>query len=59
LNDVHGCWGLLVKLNYDERVDSYRNKLGYLEKYGPPKWVPEYADSFPQTNKYEPKASNK
>jgi DNA polymerase III alpha subunit (gram-positive type) len=55
LNDVHGCWELLKKFHEEERIDKWLNKLGYLSKYGPPKWAPEYAVLFPTENKYEPR----
>lgn len=53
LNDVEGCWKLLNALNDQESVLPFVNKLGYLKKYDPPEWVPEYATLFPTQNKYE------
>lgn len=56
LNDVHGCWELLKKLHEENSIESYINQLGYLSKYGPPKWSPAYAQLFPTENKYEPRS---
>lgn len=55
LNDVIGCWELLRAMHIAEPVDQYLNKLGYLRKYGPPEWAPEYAQLFGTSNKYEPR----
>ncbi|OKP81602.1 DNA polymerase III subunit epsilon [Paenibacillus sp. P3E] len=55
INDVYGCWNLLNKLHEESKVDSWMNKLGYLAKYGAPKWTPDYAVIFPTENKYEPR----
>ncbi|WP_028611749.1 3'-5' exonuclease [Paenibacillus harenae] len=43
LNDVIACWELFRKLNEEQPVDNYLNKLGYLRKYGPPAWSPPVA----------------
>lgn len=56
LNDVYGCWELLKKMHEEEPVDQWMNKLGYMSKYGAPKWTPEYAVIFPTENKYEPRS---
>lgn len=56
LNDVYGCWDLLKKMHEEEPVDQWMNKLGYMSKYGAPKWTPEYAVIFPTENKYEPRS---
>lgn len=56
LNDVYGCWELLKKMHEEERVDQWMNKLGYMSKYGAPKWTPKYAVIFPTENKYEPRS---
>ncbi|MDQ0873764.1 DNA polymerase-3 subunit epsilon [Paenibacillus sp. V4I3] len=56
LNDVYGCWDLLKKMHEEEPVDKWMNKLGYMSKYGAPKWTPEYAVIFPTENKYEPRS---
>jgi DNA polymerase III subunit epsilon len=53
LNDVYGCWELLKVLHEAEPVDTWMNTLGYLNKYGPPKWVPDYARVIGQNNRYE------
>lgn len=53
LNDVHGCWELLKKLHEEDPVDRYVNQLGYLRKYGPPEWTPDYAILEATENRYE------
>lgn len=55
LNDVHGCWKLLNAMNAEKDVSEWINKLGYMNKYGAPKWSPEHAELFGTDNKYEPK----
>lgn len=56
LNDVHACWDLFKKMDEEESVSEWINKLGYLSKYDPPKWAPSYAEVFPTENKYEPRS---
>lgn len=56
LNDVYGCWHLLQKLHEEESVENWINKLGYLKKYGAPKWTPDYAELMAVENKYEPRS---
>jgi DNA polymerase-3 subunit epsilon/DNA polymerase-3 subunit alpha (Gram-positive type) len=34
-------------------MNDYLNKLGYMSKYGPPKWAPDYAVLLAQENRYE------
>ena len=58
LNDVHGCYELLKKLHEEENIEQWQNKLGFLSKYGAPKWVPEHAEIFPTNNKYEPRSAS-
>jgi DNA polymerase-3 subunit epsilon len=53
LNDVHGCLELLNKFHDEKPVDEYINKLGYLQKYGAPKWYPEHAQLTPMYNRYQ------
>jgi DNA polymerase-3 subunit epsilon len=53
LNDVVGCWELLKAMHAEEPVERYVNRLGYLKKYGPPKWLPQHAYAFPMENRYE------
>jgi DNA polymerase-3 subunit epsilon len=53
LSDVYGCWHLLEKLSEEVKVSDYLNKLGYMTKYGPPKWAPDYAVLQGQENRYE------
>jgi DNA polymerase-3 subunit epsilon len=53
LNDVFGCWKLLEAMHNEKSVDTYINKLGFLGKYGPPKWMPDYAVPVSQENRYE------
>lgn len=53
LNDVEGCWNLLKALHEEESVLPFVNRLGYLSKYGPPDWWPEYAGIFPTANRYK------
>lgn len=55
LNDVYGCWDLLKKLHEEDRIDQWMNKLGYMKKYGPPKWAPDHAVLFGTDNKYAPR----
>ncbi|GGG19598.1 3'-5' exonuclease [Paenibacillus abyssi] len=43
--DVLACWQLLKKFNEEQPIDDQLNKLGYIEKYGPPKWHPAYAQT--------------
>lgn len=52
LNDVIGCWELLKAMHAEETVDRYVNRLGYLNKYGPPAWVPQHAIIVGQNNRY-------
>lgn len=52
LNDVYGCWELLKAMHAEEALDKYLNRLGYLNKYGPPKWNPEHARLQGQDNQY-------
>lgn len=56
LNDVYGCWDLLKKMHEEDPIDKWMNKLGYMSKYGAPKWTPEHAIIFPTENKYEPRS---
>ncbi|WP_237100045.1 3'-5' exonuclease [Paenibacillus azoreducens] len=53
LNDVIGCWELLKAMHTEDPVNKWVNKIGYLSKYGPPKWTPAYAELIPMTNRYE------
>lgn len=53
LNDVYGCWGLLQRLHDEEPIDNYLNRLGYLNKYGPPAWSPAHAKLYGTDNRYE------
>lgn len=46
LNDVNATWELLKKLNSKASLEDYVNKLYYFKKYGPPAWVPTYANSY-------------
>jgi DNA polymerase-3 subunit epsilon len=57
LNDVHGCWDLLKKLHEEEPVNDYINLIGYLRKYGPPAWAPDYAVLEATENRYEKKTA--
>ncbi|MFC4776929.1 PolC-type DNA polymerase III [Paenibacillus sp. GCM10023252] len=52
LNDVEACWALLGKLNEEQQVEDYINKLSYIAKYGPPKWLPAHANTEPVRLKY-------
>lgn len=56
LNDVHGCWQLLKKFHEEDGIEQWINKLGYLNKYGAPKWAPGHAELFGTDNKYEPRS---
>lgn len=53
LNDVHGCLELLNRFHDEKPVDEYINKLGYLQKYGAPKWTPSHAQLTPMYNRYQ------
>ena len=57
LADVYGCWHLLEKLRAEVELDDYVNKLGYMSKYGPPKWSPDYAVLQAQENRYDNSSS--
>ncbi|HZG76157.1 MAG TPA: 3'-5' exonuclease [Paenibacillus sp.] len=41
--DVIATFELLKKLNEEQSVEAEINKLGFIRKYGPPKWVPQHA----------------
>ncbi|MCC3375476.1 PolC-type DNA polymerase III [Cohnella sp. REN36] len=43
LSDVYACWELLGKMNEEASVEPALNLLGYLPKYGMPKWRPDQA----------------
>jgi DNA polymerase-3 subunit epsilon len=53
LSDVYGCWHLYEALCKEVKINDYINKLGYLSKYGAPKWSPDYAVLQAQENRYE------
>lgn len=57
LNDVTATKDLLIALHREESVEPYINRLGYLRKYGPPKWAPDYAELVPTENRYEPRTA--
>lgn len=57
LNDVLGTWELLKAFDAEEPIDNFVNLLGYLKKYGPPEWAPDYAELVPVDNRYEPKTA--
>jgi len=52
LNDVYACWKLLEKMNEEKSVEQQLNVLGYLKKYGMPKWYPRHASMVPIEIKY-------
>ncbi|TVX96488.1 3'-5' exonuclease [Cohnella terricola] len=52
LNDVYACWKLLEKMNEEQSVEPDLNVLGYMKKYGMPKWRPEQASLVPIEIKY-------
>ncbi len=52
LNDVIGCWELLKAMNAEDPIDDWVDRLGYLSKYGPPKWAPKHAKLFGTSNRY-------
>ncbi len=58
LADVYACWELLKLLHAESPIDQFLNQLGYMRKYGPPKWMPSYADPFPTDNRYENNYAN-
>lgn len=53
LNDVRATWELLMALHLEDSVEPYINRLGYLNKFGPPPWSPEHAILFGTDNRYE------
>lgn len=55
LADVEGTLDLLNAMHAEQPVDKWVNKLGYVEKYGKPAWVPAYADLAPVVWKKERK----
>lgn len=52
LNDVIACWKLLEKMNEEQSVENDLNVLGYMKKFGMPKWRPEQASLVPIEIKY-------
>ena len=52
LNDVVACWQLLKALNKEEPIKKWINRIGYLSKYGPPKWSLDFVPQVPMVNKY-------
>ncbi|MCD9022927.1 3'-5' exonuclease [Cohnella sp. NL03-T5] len=52
INDVYACWKLLEKMNEEKSVESDLNVLGYMKKYGMPKWYPTHASMVPVEIKY-------
>ncbi|WP_372661486.1 PolC-type DNA polymerase III [Cohnella sp.] len=52
LNDVYACWKLIEKMNEEQSVESDLNVLGYMKKYGTPKWYPQHASVVPVEIKY-------
>jgi DNA polymerase-3 subunit epsilon len=52
LNDVYACWKLLEKMNEEQSVERDLNVLGYMKKYGVPKWYPQQASMVPIEIKY-------
>ncbi|MFD0673106.1 PolC-type DNA polymerase III [Cohnella sp. GCM10027633] len=52
LNDVVGTWRLLEKMNAEKSVGSELNVLGYLKKFGMPKWYPQHASMVSVDIKY-------
>lgn len=47
LNDVVGTWEILRAMHQQEPVDAFLNKLAYVRKFGPPKWAPDHAETYP------------
>jgi DNA polymerase-3 subunit epsilon len=52
LNDVIGTWELLKAMHAEQPIDDWVNRLGYLSKYGPPKWAPNHAKLFGTANRF-------
>ncbi|WP_391573712.1 PolC-type DNA polymerase III [Cohnella sp.] len=52
LNDIIACWKLLEKMNEEKSVEPSLNTLGYMTKYGVPKWSPLQANLVPVEIKY-------
>lgn len=52
LNDVYACWKLLETMNEEQSVEPYLNVLGYLKKFGMPKWYPQHASMMSVEIKY-------
>ncbi|WP_442048988.1 3'-5' exonuclease [Paenibacillus sp. 2TAB19] len=55
LNDVIACWELFREMDREQSAASDLNKLGYIKKYGPPKWSPDNAVLFPIELQYAPR----
>ncbi|MFF2887043.1 PolC-type DNA polymerase III [Paenibacillus sp. NPDC057967] len=55
LNDVIACWELFRTLDEEQPVHDYLNTLGYMRKYGPPKWSPPNAKLNAIDLKYAPR----
>ncbi|MGG1638272.1 3'-5' exonuclease [Paenibacillus sp. NRS-1760] len=55
LEDVEGTLALLQAMHKEQPVDDWLNKLGYLKKFGPPKWYPQHAGLVPMQLKYDPR----
>lgn len=55
LNDVMGTWEILRAMDELEPVDRWINKIGYVRKFGAPKWAPAHAETFPIELSYEPR----
>lgn len=53
LADVEGTLNLLNAMHAEQPVDEWVNKLSYVEKYGKPAWVPDYAELSPVVWKKE------
>jgi DNA polymerase-3 subunit epsilon/DNA polymerase-3 subunit alpha (Gram-positive type) len=52
MNDVRGTAALLQRMHEEKPVDEWLNKLGYMKKFGAPKWLPTNAESFPIDLRY-------
>ncbi|WP_256975505.1 PolC-type DNA polymerase III [Paenibacillus sp. MY03] len=55
LNDVIACWELFRTMHEEQPAMDSLNVLGYMRKYGPPKWSPPNAKLVPIELKYAPR----
>lgn len=52
LSDCYFCGRLAMEFDKKDSLEKWRNKLGYMKKFGAPDWAPTYAEIFPQEIHY-------